>query len=77
MSMADDDPVAGYLRTFERLRARKRWSVNSVTFRFVALSLGAAASIGYGRLEQVATELRKRARWSSPLKSEIRYVGRR
>ena len=74
MSM-DDDRVAGYLRTFERLRARKRWSVNSVTFRFVALSLGAAAaSIGYDRVEQVATELRKRARWSSPLKSEIRYV---
>ena len=70
-----DDPVESYLRTFERLRARKRWSANSVTFRFVALSLGAAASsIGYDRLEEVATELRKRARWASPLKSEIRYV---
>ena len=74
MSLAGD-PVEGYLRTFERLRARKRWSVNSVTFRFVALSLGAAATTsGYDRLEQVATELRKRARWTSPLKSEIRYV---
>ena len=70
-----DDPIANYLRTFERLRARKRWSVNSVTFRFVALSLGAAAtSISYDRLEEVATELRKRARWTSPLKSEVRYV---
>ena len=70
-----DDPVESYLRTFERLRARKRWSANSVTFRFVALSLGAAASsIGYDRLEEVATELRKRARWASPLKSEVRYV---
>ena len=74
MSTADD-PVVSYLRTFERLRARKRWSVNSVTFRFVALSLGAAAtSISYDRLEEVATELRKRARWTSPLKSEVRYV---
>ena len=74
MSIADD-PVESYLRTFERLRARKSWSVNSVTFRFVALSLGAAAtSITYDRLEQVATELRKRARWTSPLKSEVRYV---
>ena len=74
MSLADD-PIEGYLQTFERLRARKRWSVNSVTFRFVALSLGAAATtIGYDRLEQVATELRKRARWTSPLKSEVRYV---
>ena len=74
MSIADD-PVESYLRTFERLRARKRWSVNSVTFRFVALSLGAAATtIRYDRLEEVATELRKRARWTSPLKSEVRYV---
>ncbi len=70
-----DDPVTNYLQTFEALRARKRWSTQSVTFRFVALSLGAAAStIGYDRLEQAATDLRKRARWSSPLKSEIRYV---
>ena len=69
------DPVASYLQTFEALRARKRWSTQSVTFRFVALSLGAAAStIGYDRLEEAATDLRKRARWSSPLKSEIRYV---
>ena len=69
MRMADD-PVESYLRTFERLRARKRWSVSSVTFRFVALSLGAAAtSISYVRLEEVATELRKRARWTSPLRS--------
>ena len=70
-----DDPVASYLQTFEELRTRKRWSTQSVTFRFVALSLGAAAStIGYDRLEGAATDLRKRARWSSPLKSEIRYV---
>ena len=70
-----DDPVASYLQTFEELRARKRWSTQSVTFRFVALSLGAAApTIGYDRLEEAATDLRKRARWSSPLKSEIRYV---
>lgn len=69
------DPIESYLRTFERLRARKRWSANSVTFRFVALSLGAAAaSISYDRLEEAATELRKRARWTSPLKSEVRYV---
>ena len=73
--MSTSDPVASYLQTFEELRARKRWSTQSVTFRFVALSLGAAASaIGYDRLEEVATDLRKRARWSSPLKSEIRYV---
>lgn len=71
----DEDRIVNHLRTFERLRARKRWSSNSVTFRFVALSLGAAAATtSYDRLEQVATELRKRARWLSPLKSEIRYV---
>ena len=69
------DPVAAYLATFERLRASKRWSTNAVTFRFVALTLGVAgASVTYDRLDEVATGLRKRARWSSPLKSEIRYV---
>ena len=69
------DPVARYLETFERLRARKRWSTETATFRFVALALGAAgAAVDYDRLEEAATGLRKRARWTSPLKSEIRYV---
>ncbi len=69
------DPVALYLETFERLRARKRWSTDSDTIRFVALALGAAgADVDYDHLEKVAAGLRQRARWSSPLKSEIRYV---
>ncbi len=68
-------PVESYLWTFESLRARKRWSTNTATFRFVALTLGAAgATIGFDSLEQAASELRQRTRWSSPLKSEIRYV---
>ena len=70
-----DDPVASCVQTFEELRTRKRWSTQSVTSRFVALSVRAAAStIGYDRLEEAATELRRRARWSSPRKSEIRYI---
>jgi hypothetical protein len=72
---ATADPVARYLATFDRLRARKRWSTETATFRFVALAMGAAGTdIDYDHLEQVATGLRKRARWTSPLKSQIRYV---
>ncbi len=69
------DPVAAYLETFERLRARKPWTVNTVTFRFAALALdGAGPAIDCDRLEGTADGLRKRARLWSPLKSEIRYV---
>ena len=72
---ATDDPVTRYLATFDRLRARKRWSTDTATFRFVALALGAAgAGVDFDHLEKVATGLRRRARWTSPLKSEIRYV---
>ena len=69
------DPVARYLGTFQRLRSRKRWSTNTATFRFVALALGTAgASVTYDHLESAAEVLRKRARATSPLRSEIRYV---
>ena len=72
---ATADPIARYLNTFERLRARKGWSTQTDTFRFVALTLGAAGpDIDYDHLEQAAAGLRKRARWTSPLRSEIRYV---
>ena len=69
------DPVARYLETFTRLRARKRWTTDTETVRFVALALGAAgADVDHDALEEVAKGLRQRARWTSPLKSEIRYV---
>ena len=69
------DPVIGYLETFNRLRAAKRWTTNATVFRFVALTLGAAgAEVTYDRLEAAAQGLKKRARWTSPLKSEIRFV---
>jgi hypothetical protein len=69
------DPVTAYLATFERLRARKRWTTNTVILRFVALTLGAAgADVTYDQLEAAAKGLQKRARWTSPLRSEIRYV---
>ena len=72
---ATADPITRYLETFERLRARKRWSTDTDTVRFVALTLGAAGpNIDYDRLEEAASGLKKRARWTSPLKSEIRYV---
>ena len=72
---AERDPIAAYLETFERLRARKRWSTDTATYRFVALTLGAAGDrVSHDRLEEVAAGLRKRAGWTSPLRSEIRYV---
>ena len=72
---AQGDPVAAYIGTFERLRARKRWTTDTATYRFVALTLGAVgARISHDRLEEVATGLRRRAGWTSPLRSEIRYV---
>ena len=69
------DPIAAHLETFERLRARKRWTTDTATYRFVALTLGAVgATMTHDRLEEVATGLRRRAGWTSPLRSEIRYV---
>ena len=73
--MTTTDPVVAYLETFEKLRANKRWSTNAATFRFVALTLGAAgADVTYDQLEDTAKGLHRRARWTSPLRSEIRYV---
>ena len=70
-----DDLVTSYLQAFDELRARKRWSTQSVTLRFVALGLvDVASTFGYDRLEQAATDLRKCSGWFSPLKSEIGYV---
>ena len=69
------DPIATYLETFEKLRAAKRWTTNTMPFRFVALTLGAVGGdVTYERLEVAAKGLQKRARWTSPLRSEIRYV---
>ena len=73
--MPAPDPVVRYLETFTRLRARKRWYTDTATMRFVALTLGAAGEgIDHDHLEEVATGLRKRARWTSPLKSQASYV---
>ena len=50
-----DDLVTSYLQAFDELRARKRWSTQSVTLRFVALGLvDVASTFGYDRLEQAA-----------------------
>ena len=72
---AGSDPIGAYLETFQRLRARKRWTTDTATYRFVALTLGAAGTrISHVRLEEAAAGLRRRAGWTSPLRSEIRYV---
>ena len=69
------DPVAEYLATLERLRARKRWSTDMATVRFVALALGSVrAEADLDRLEEVAATLSERAGWTSPLRSDIRHV---
>jgi len=68
------DTVTRYLETFERLRATKRWSAHTSTFRFVALALGSAGpTVTYDRLEAAAAVLRRNAKVTSPLRSEIRY----
>ena len=69
------DPVTAYLETFDRLRTAKRWTTDTATYRFVALTLGAAGpDLSHHRLEEVAAGLRRRAGWTSPLRSELRYV---
>lgn len=69
------DPVAEYLATLERLRARKRWSTDMATVRFVALALGGARTeTDLDRLDEDAATLRARAGWTSPLRSEVRHV---
>ena len=69
------DPIERYLVVFDRLRTDKRWHVNMAAFRYVALTLGAVGpTIDYDHLEEVAAGLKRRARWTSPLKSEVRYV---
>ncbi len=74
-SGAAGDSFERYQGTFERLRLTKRWWAHTSTFRLVALALGAAGpSVTYDRLEAAATALRKDARLTSPLRSEIRYL---
>ena len=69
------DPVAGHLETFERLRRDKRWSTDLGTIRFAALALGEAGSeVATERLAAAAQALRQGARWTSPLRSEVRHV---
>ena len=69
------DPVERYLLVLDRLRARKRWHQNMTGFRYVAVTLGSVGpTIDYDRLEEAAAGLKRRARWTSPLKSEVRYV---
>ena len=69
------DPVERHLVVFDRLRARKRWHNNTTVFRYVALTLGAVGpTIDYDRLEEAAAGLKRRARWTSPFKSEARYA---
>ena len=69
------DPIERYLVVFDRLRSRKRWHNNTAAFRYVALTLGSVGpTIDYDHLEQAAAGLKRRARWTSPLKSEVRYA---
>jgi hypothetical protein len=69
------DAVTRYLRVFEELRSRKRWSTDTNVLRFAALSLAAAdLDDPAGELEAAADELRKRAGWFGNLNSPIRYV---
>lgn len=70
-----EDPVARYLETLEKLRSAKRWSTNTMTLRFAGLALGAAGpSVTFERLDSAASVIRKRARGTGSLRSELRHV---
>ena len=72
---SSSDPVAEYLATLESLRARKRWSTDMATVRFVALALSnVSAETDLDRLEEAAATLRERSGWTSPLRSDVRHV---
>ncbi len=67
--------VTSYLRTFEALRRKKRWTTNPVVLRFAALGLASAELADpHAQLERIASDLRDRAGWFGPLRSDVRYV---
>ncbi|MDH3283535.1 MAG: DUF4003 domain-containing protein [Acidobacteriota bacterium] len=67
--------VERYLQVFESLRQRKRWDTDVGVLRFAALTLAATDVVDPGReVEQAAGVLRELARWSSPLRSSLRFV---
>ena len=69
------DPITSYLETFEALRRRKRWSLDTTILRFAAMALGASDDAEpAARLESAARELRRGAGWFGPLNSPVRYV---
>jgi hypothetical protein len=64
-----------YLDTFENLRRRKRWNTDTSILRFVALTLATQEQENLAeRLETAAETLKRRAGWTGPLRSSIRYV---
>lgn len=67
--------VSSYLRTFEDLRRKKRWTTNTMVLRFAALGLASVELADpHAKLERVASDLRDRAGWFGPLRSDVRYV---
>jgi hypothetical protein len=69
------DALARYLRTFEELCRRKRWSDDVTVLRFVALTLASAGlSDPRGSLDQAAASLHQLAGWTSPLRSSLRHA---
>ncbi len=67
--------VTSYLRTFDALRRKKRWTTNTVVLRFAALGLASVELADpHAQLERIASDLRDRAGWFGPLRSDVRYV---
>ncbi len=68
------DAVTNYLDVFAKLQARKRWSTDVNSLRFAALTLTFAGDrANADRLEAAAETLKANARWTSPLRSSLRY----
>lgn len=54
------DPVQDYLTTFDQLRARKRWTEQTVTCHFVALILGAVGlDVDFSGPQAMASAVRR------------------
>jgi len=67
--------ITSYLQTFDALRSKKRWTTNTMVLRFAALGLASVELADpHAQLERIASDLRQRAGWFGPLRSEVRYV---
>ncbi len=70
----DPQRIHHYLDLFETLRRQYRWKANTDVLRFTALTLATVdVADPVTRLVETTTTLQESTKWSSPLRSPIRY----